>query len=70
MATLNPNVYRFDLPCPHCDQVDQLLIGELVDKDEIACRYCEEMIDLTNAELQARLRDDIEGYREIDVIKK
>ena len=69
MTPLNPNVFRFDLPCPHCDQVDQQLIGELVDKDEIACRYCDEIIDLTNAELQAVLREAIEGLKEIYIIK-
>ena len=69
MTPLNPNVFRLDLPCPHCGETDKQLIGELIEKDEIACRYCREMIDLTNAMFQAGLHKMIEGLQELYKIK-
>jgi hypothetical protein len=69
MATLDPHGFRIELPCPHCEQTDLQLIGDLIGKREIACRYCRATINLTNKKLQAGLNEMIEGLREIIVLK-
>jgi hypothetical protein len=57
-------MFRFELHCPHCDQTDMQLIELLADKEEIACRNCGQMIDLTNEQLQHDLREVIESFKE------
>lgn len=61
--------FRFELPCPHCGKVDMQIIGELVGKDEITCRYCGEMIDLTDENWQASLKETIESLNALYRIK-
>lgn len=65
---VNPNVFRIELPCPNCGTTDRQMIGELVGKDEIACRACGGTIDLTNEKWQVGLSEFIEGLRQIYVI--
>lgn len=67
--SVDPMGFRFELPCPHCGQTDLQLVGDLVGKDEIACRGCGEMVDLTNEKWQAGLQQFIEGLRHIYVIR-
>ena len=64
-TSLDPNSFRFELPCPHCGKVDMQLIGKLVGVDEIACRFCTQTINLNNEKWQTSLREMIEGLREI-----
>ena len=66
---IDPLVHRFELPCPHCGQMDLQVIGEMVGKDEIACRFCGEMIDLSDEQWQTGLRKFIEGLRNIYITK-
>ena len=40
------------------------MIELLADKEEIACRNCGQMIDLTNEQLQRDLREVIESFKE------
>ena len=61
---VDPKEFRFELHCPHCDQTDMQLIELLADKDQIACRNCGQMIDLTNEQLQYDLREVIESFKE------
>ena len=61
--------FRIDLPCPHCLKTDLQAVGELIGKDEIACRYCGKTIDLTDEQWQAGLNKFIEGLRQIQRFK-
>jgi hypothetical protein len=60
---IDPKEFRFELNCSHCDQTDMQMIELLADKEEIACRNCGQMIDLTNEQLQRDLRKVIESFR-------
>ena len=60
---VDPIEFRFELHCPHCDRTDLQMIELLADKDEIACRNCGQMIDLTNEQLQRDLREIIERFK-------
>jgi len=69
MTRLDPHGFRIELACPHCGETDLQLIGDLVGKNEIACRFCRESINLTNEKWQSGLSDMIEGLREIYILK-
>lgn len=64
---MDPTIFRIELPCPHCGKKDLQLIGDLVGKDEIACRYCRGVVDLTDEKWQAGLREYVEGFRKLFV---
>jgi hypothetical protein len=66
---IDANPFRFPIPCPHCGQTDLQVVADLVGKDEIACRFCGEMIDLTNEKWQSGLAEFIESLRQIQRFK-
>jgi hypothetical protein len=45
------------------------LIELLADKEEIACRNCGQMIDLTNKQLQHDLRKVLESFKEPQLVR-
>ena len=60
--------HPFEVPCPHCGTTGLQLIGDLINNDEIACRACGGMIDLTSEEWRSGLIEMIEGLRHVSRI--
>ncbi|MCY0146215.1 hypothetical protein OEG84_00395 [Hoeflea sp. G2-23] len=56
---------RYELPCPRCGEMDQQLISDLVGKDEIACRFCGHIIDLTDEKWQSGFREFLEALPDL-----
>ena len=51
------------VPCDQCGDENPKLIGSLIDCDEITCRKCRIVIDLSGEAWKAELREMIEDYR-------
>jgi len=56
-----------ELFCPHCKHINELTFAEVLDKDEIACRNCGTMIDISDEKLQARWRQDAKDIKKIEL---
>jgi hypothetical protein len=57
-----PKSFVLSFIAPHCDRTD-MQFELLADKEEIACRSCGQMIDITNEQLQRDLREAIESFK-------
>jgi DNA-directed RNA polymerase subunit RPC12/RpoP len=53
---------RMDLPCLTCGQVDKQFIREMMANERIACRYCNNIIDISSMEWRARINDAAEQF--------
>lgn len=56
MVITDWHYFRVELPCPSCGYKDLQLLGQLVDKNSIACRACSEVIDISDSKWQSSLK--------------
>ena len=45
-----------DVRCEHCDYIDKRMFGEVLGEDQIECRNCGRMIDISSEALQEEWR--------------
>jgi len=53
---VDPTSMRHDLRCEHCDYVDKRMFGEVLGNDQIECRNCGMMIDISSEKIQEEWR--------------
>ena len=53
--------YRVPLLCPTCRKTDQRRLGELIDEDQMACRFCGAPINLTSEGWRAFINETVEA---------
>ena len=65
MATVTWQTVRIDLPCPGCGHKNSEVAGNLIDKDSIPCRACDEVIDISDDEWQTAFKKIADGHSEL-----
>ncbi len=68
MATVTWQTVRIDLPCPGCDHKNSEVAGNLVGKDSVSCRACDDVIDISHEDWQAVFKKIADGHSEIDIL--
>jgi DNA-directed RNA polymerase subunit RPC12/RpoP len=64
------NLIRYPVPCPSCGHKSLHIVRELITSDEVACTYCNAIIDLTDNDWRAGLQEFADGLSELFVIKR
>ncbi len=62
-------VFKLDVPCPHCGQMDQQIISELISNQFVPCSCCGKLIDVSSNEWRTRIAIAAHDIRKIYIPK-
>ena len=62
------DMFRLEVPCPHCRETDLQIISKLIANNYVACGFCREMIDVSTEEWRAFISETAETLGRIQIL--